>query len=86
MPEKTLGELAEYVGGRVCGDPNVVIRSTATLGRAEPGAISFLTNRKYEKQLRATKASAVIVGITSKRANHTIIAKTQRGSTFPAAT
>jgi UDP-3-O-[3-hydroxymyristoyl] glucosamine N-acyltransferase len=62
MQERTLGELAEYVGGRVCGDPNVVIRSTATLGRAEQGDISFLTNRKYEKQLRTTKASAVIVG------------------------
>ncbi len=62
MPTKTLGELAEYVGGRVCGDPNVKIRSASTLGRAGEGDISFLTNRKYEKQLRATKASAVIVG------------------------
>lgn len=62
MQERTLGELAEYVGGRVCGDPSLVIRSTATLGRAEQGAISFLTNRKYEKQLGTTKASAVIVG------------------------
>ncbi len=60
--EKTLGELAEYVGGRVFGDPNVVIKSAATLGRAGEGDISFLTNRKYEKQLRTTKASAVIVG------------------------
>jgi len=62
MQDRTLGELAEYVGGRVCGDPSVVIRSTATLGLAEQGAISFLTNRKYEKQLKTTQASAVIVG------------------------
>jgi UDP-3-O-[3-hydroxymyristoyl] glucosamine N-acyltransferase len=62
MQERTLGELAEYVGGRVCGDPNVIIRSASTLGRADEGDISFLTNRKYEKQLRTTKASAVIVG------------------------
>ena len=62
MPSKTLGELAEYVGGRVFGDPNVVVKSAATLGRAGEGDISFLTNRKYEKQLRTTKASAVIVG------------------------
>lgn len=62
MQERTLGELAEYVDGRVYGDPNVKIRSAATLGRAEEGDISFLTNRKYEKQLRSTKASAVIVG------------------------
>ncbi len=62
MQEKTLGELAEYVDGHVYGDPDVIIRSAATLGRAEQGDISFLTNRKYEKQLRSTNASAVIVG------------------------
>ncbi|MFQ6035963.1 MAG: UDP-3-O-(3-hydroxymyristoyl)glucosamine N-acyltransferase [Sedimentisphaerales bacterium] len=62
MPTKTLGELAEYVGGRICGDPNIVIKSASTLGRAREGDISFLVNRKYQKQLRTTKASAVIVG------------------------
>ena len=62
MQERTLGELAEFVGGRICGDPKVVIKSASTLGRADEGDISFLTNRKYEKQLRTTKASAVIVG------------------------
>ncbi len=62
MPSKTLGELAEYVGGQLCGDPNIVINSASTLGRACEGDISFLVNRKYQKQLRETKASAVIVG------------------------
>jgi UDP-3-O-[3-hydroxymyristoyl] glucosamine N-acyltransferase len=62
MQERTLGELAEYVGGRICGDSKVIIKSASTLGRADEGDISFLTNRKYEKQLRTTKASAVIVG------------------------
>ncbi len=62
MQERTLGELAEYIDGHVYGNPNVIIRSAATLGRANEGDISFLTNRKYAKQLRSTKASAVIVG------------------------
>ncbi len=62
MQERTLGELAEYVGGKVCGDPDLKIKSASTLARAGEGDISFLTNRKYEKQLRTTKASAVIVG------------------------
>ena len=57
---RTLGELAEYVGGQVQGDPNVEIRSASTLSRAKEGEISFLANRKYEKHLRTTKASAVI--------------------------
>jgi UDP-3-O-[3-hydroxymyristoyl] glucosamine N-acyltransferase len=62
MQERTLGELAEYVDGRVYGDPDVIIKAASTLGRANKGDISFLTNRKYERQLRSTKASAVIVG------------------------
>jgi len=62
MQTKTLAELAEYVGGRVCGDPSVLIKSASTLGRASTGEISFLANAKYEKQLSTTKASAVIVG------------------------
>ncbi len=75
MQERTLGELAEYVGGRVCGDPKVIIKSASTLGRAEKGDISFLTNRKYEKQLRTTKASAVIVGKETPAASvHLLIA------------
>jgi UDP-3-O-[3-hydroxymyristoyl] glucosamine N-acyltransferase len=62
MPTKTLGELAQYVGGQVRGDPGVKIQAAATLGRAGEGDISFLSNDKYEKQLLTTKASAVIVG------------------------
>ena len=62
MQERTLGELAEYVDGRICGNPDIKIKSASTLGRANEGDISFLTNRKYEKELRTTKASAVIVG------------------------
>ena len=61
MQERTLGELAQYVGGRVCGDPNIVIRAAATLGSAGEGDISFLMNPRYERQLQTTKASAVIV-------------------------
>ena len=31
MQERTLGELAEYVGGRVYGDSEVIIKSASTL-------------------------------------------------------
>ena len=40
MQKKTLSELAEDVGGRIVGDPNVVITSASTLGRAELGDIN----------------------------------------------
>jgi UDP-3-O-[3-hydroxymyristoyl] glucosamine N-acyltransferase len=62
MQERTLGEIAQHVGGRVVGDPSIRIRAAATLSHAGPGDISFLANRKYEKQLEGTQAGAVIVG------------------------
>lgn len=58
----TLREIAEHVNGRVLGDADTVIRGVATLSEAREGDISFLGNRKYEKQLETTKASAVIAG------------------------
>jgi len=61
MQERTLGQIAEYVGGTVQGDPNVLIRATATLEGAQEGDISFLANRRYEKQLQTTRAGAVVV-------------------------
>lgn len=60
MKQKTLGELAEYVGGKVRGDSSVKIVSAGTLSRAGRGDISFLANNKYTKELANTKASAVI--------------------------
>jgi UDP-3-O-[3-hydroxymyristoyl] glucosamine N-acyltransferase len=62
METRTLGELAQFVGGSVRGDPNIKIRSAATLSKASEGEISFLANVRYEKQLETTKASAVIAG------------------------
>lgn len=62
METKTLEELAKLVNGKVFGNPKVQIKSAATLSRASSGDISFLANSKYAKQLRTTKASAVIVG------------------------
>ncbi len=61
MQERTLSEIAEYVGACLLGDPAIVIRAANTLGNAQEGDISFLANRKYEKQVETTRASAVIV-------------------------
>ena len=61
MQMKTLCELAEHVGGKIIGDPEVLINSVATIANANEGQISFLSNIKYTKFLKTTKASAVIV-------------------------
>ena len=57
----SLKDLASKVNGDIIGDPNLIIRSIATLQNASSGCISFLSNSKYKKFLSNTSASAVIV-------------------------
>lgn len=62
----TLRELADFLAsvGMVCtveGDEAATVASVATLEDAGEGQISFLSNPKYEKDLIATKATAVLV-------------------------
>ncbi len=57
----TLGEVARFIGAELTGDPECVVDDVATLKSAGPGQISFLSNRKYYRYLKQTKASAVII-------------------------
>ena len=59
--EKTLKELAEFVGGTVVGDPQILIRGIAGIKEAMEGEISFIANPKYLTLLPSTRASAVIL-------------------------
>src|SRR5215510_6112258 len=56
-----LRELAERLECRLEGDGDVEIRRVAGIQTAEAGDITFLANPKYEKSLRSTRASAVIL-------------------------
>lgn len=58
---RTLASLAEIVGGRVHGDPEVTISTVSPLHNAAQGSLSFLANRAYVKHLAETQASAVIL-------------------------
>lgn len=58
----TLGEIVQRFGGRLIGDANVQISQVATLKKAEPHHLSFLTHGKYRSELAQTRAGAVIVG------------------------
>lgn len=60
MNKMTLGKLAEHVGGMIIGDENIVISAASTLNNATEGQITFLSNPKYEPQVKGTDASAVI--------------------------
>jgi len=56
-----LRQIAELLEGEVVGDPDVEISTIAPIQDAHPGAISFISNRKYIRQLAETRASAVMV-------------------------
>ena len=64
----TLRELAQLVGGRVIGDASSVVSGIAPIHGAQSGQITFLANPRYAGELRATKASAVIVGTRHEQA------------------
>lgn len=59
--ELTLVEIVERLGGEARGDAATRVSCIATLENAKPGAIAFLANPKYQKQLALTRASAVIL-------------------------
>ncbi|MCA8921339.1 MAG: UDP-3-O-(3-hydroxymyristoyl)glucosamine N-acyltransferase [Planctomycetes bacterium] len=56
-----LGEIAELLSAELRGDPETEIRSLSTIHEAGPGAIAFISNRKYIPALGTTRASAVLV-------------------------
>jgi UDP-3-O-[3-hydroxymyristoyl] glucosamine N-acyltransferase len=60
--EFSLGELAVRFGLALRGDPDLRISRVATLSNAGTGALSFLANPRYRRQMEATRATAVVVG------------------------
>jgi UDP-3-O-[3-hydroxymyristoyl] glucosamine N-acyltransferase len=62
VPEKkSLKELAELTGGRLSGDKTVAITNIAPVQEAGPGDITFVSEARYLKLLKTTRASAVII-------------------------
>jgi UDP-3-O-[3-hydroxymyristoyl] glucosamine N-acyltransferase len=57
-----LAEVAERLSCKLEGDGNIEIEGVATLEEAGQQHISFLTNVKYHNEVKATRASAIIVG------------------------
>lgn len=57
----TLGAIAEHINAELHGDSDCEVTHVATLEDANSSAISFLSNRRYVRQLRSTRAAAVIL-------------------------
>jgi UDP-3-O-[3-hydroxymyristoyl] glucosamine N-acyltransferase len=56
----TLAELAETVGGRVVGDPEVVIERVSAVDEAGPGALTFAVDERYLRTALESRAAAVL--------------------------
>ncbi len=56
-----LSEVAEKLGCRLEGPPNLEIRGVAGMEQAGPDQITFLANRKYFPLLKTTRAAAVLL-------------------------
>jgi UDP-3-O-[3-hydroxymyristoyl] glucosamine N-acyltransferase len=54
--------LAVRFGLGLKGEPGLRISRVATLSHADTGALSFLANTRYRRQMESTRATAVLVG------------------------
>ncbi|MGE0288392.1 MAG: UDP-3-O-(3-hydroxymyristoyl)glucosamine N-acyltransferase [Bradyrhizobium sp.] len=62
----TLADIATRLGGRVAGNPDVLISQVGSLEHAQPDQIAFLSNPRYRARLAGTRAGAVIVGASAE--------------------
>lgn len=56
-----LREIAQRLGCSLTGNGEVEIRGVAGIETAGPGELTFLTNPRYRRKLRQTRAAAIIV-------------------------
>lgn len=61
MPSLTLAEIAQYIDARLVGDGEARVDRVAPVQDAGPGALTFVSNPRYQAFLDGTQATAVIV-------------------------
>ena len=59
--EFTAKMIADFLKGKIEGDPDSKVTNVSKIEEGTPGTISFLANPKYEKYIYTTNASIVIV-------------------------
>ena len=70
---KTLKEIAEFLGGEIVGDPNMIITGVCGIKEAKNGDITFVANPKYLGLMDNTEASAIITSLEVKEGPRPII-------------
>lgn len=59
--EFTAKIIAEYLNGKIEGDPDLSVNNVSGIEKGKKGTISFLSNPKYTKYLYSTQSSIVLV-------------------------
>ena len=54
-------KIAEVVKGQIVGDPERTITGVSGIREAKPTDLSFVGNKRYEKQLSETAAGIILV-------------------------
>ncbi len=54
-------QIADFLGGKVEGNPEVKVSNFSKIEEGRPGTLTFLANPKYEHFIYTTKASVVLV-------------------------
>ena len=53
-------KLAEYLDGKLEGDPNISVTNIAKIQEANNDSVTFLSNKKYAQFVHSTKASIIV--------------------------
>jgi UDP-3-O-[3-hydroxymyristoyl] glucosamine N-acyltransferase len=61
MNPRRIADLAQELGAKLIGDPELSISGVAGIREARPGDLTFLANPRYEIHLGETRASAVLI-------------------------
>ena len=59
--EFTAQQIAEYLGGKVEGNPEATVNTFSKIEEGKTGSLSFLSNPKYAHYLNSTQSSVVLV-------------------------
>ena len=78
---RQLNELCDLVGGKLLGPREIEISGAASISRAEPGDITFVTNSKYVDAFENSAAVAAVAA-PGLNANKPLIVVEQPEASF----
>lgn len=71
--QKKLSEIAEFIGGRVIGNGDILITGASGIKEAAEGEITFLANPKYSPLMDKTQASAIVTSSEAQQTSKPVI-------------